>query len=143
MKLVGYHYSFSDGILTVCIYSCCRPALNNASCHKKSYPSTNLEESALLFSSCIQPVHNAHAHKNRSPLLQAHKVNLIHIESRPSKKSKQEYEFFVDCDNTRGGVRDAIHDLKQQKLQVTLLSRKRQRDSGSGEHVHGARENGD
>ncbi|XP_052810177.1 phenylalanine-4-hydroxylase-like isoform X2 [Mya arenaria] len=62
-------------------------------------------------------------------VFKSHKVNLIHIESRPSRKSKDEYEFYADCDNQTGGLKDAIHDLKAKGCSITLLSRKHQRGS--------------
>ncbi|XP_052239527.1 phenylalanine-4-hydroxylase-like isoform X2 [Dreissena polymorpha] len=62
-------------------------------------------------------------------VFKTHKVNLIHIESRPSKKSDDQYEFFVDADDTKGGLKDAILALKGQGYDVTYLTRKHQRGS--------------
>lgn len=62
-------------------------------------------------------------------VFKSHNVNLIHIESRPSKRVTNEYEFYADCDNMTGGLREALKDLKSKNCHVTLLSRKRQKDS--------------
>ncbi|KAK2163767.1 hypothetical protein LSH36_74g02084 [Paralvinella palmiformis] len=35
-------------------------------------------------------------------------VNLMHIESRPSKQKEGDYDFFVSCDDTKGGLNDCI-----------------------------------
>lgn len=76
-------------------------------------------------------------------VFQSHSVTLYHIESRPSKRIKGEYEFFVDCDNTTGGLREALKDLKATKCHVTLMSRKQQKDSrrlsGSSDSSEGCR----
>ena len=58
-------------------------------------------------------------------------MNLIHIESRPAKTSNEEYEFFVDCDNTKGGLKESIKVLKENGCGIKLLARKQL--SGSGE----------
>jgi len=51
-----------------------------------------------------------------------HHVNLLHIESRPSKQSSGDYDFFVDCDNGNGlGL--VISDLKEITKYLTILSR--------------------
>ena len=55
--------------------------------------------------------------------LQNHHVNLLHIESRPSKQNKQDYAFFVSCDNTKGGLKDAIEELKAKVKDLRVLSR--------------------
>jgi len=51
-----------------------------------------------------------------------HHVNLIHIESRPSKQSHGDYDFFVDCSNVRG-LQNLISELQQQTKSLTVLSR--------------------
>jgi len=39
-------------------------------------------------------------------------VNLIHIESRPSKNHDGAYEFLVQCDNTKGSLDPALNELR-------------------------------
>lgn len=39
-------------------------------------------------------------------------VNLLHIESRSSPRETSDYEFFVECDSTKGDVNNAIEQLK-------------------------------
>lgn len=51
-----------------------------------------------------------------------HHVNLLHIESRPSKQSAGDYDFFVDCDNG-GGLNSVINELKEVTKSLTILSR--------------------
>jgi phenylalanine-4-hydroxylase len=50
-------------------------------------------------------------------------VNLGHLESRPSKNDKENYDFFVSCDDTKGGLKEAITELKKRSLSLTVLSR--------------------
>ena len=59
---------------------------------------------------------------------QDHKVNMSHIESRPSKRSKTEYDFFVDCEELQGPKLEKFVDsLKVHALSITLHS-----DEGGG-----------
>jgi len=59
------------------------------------------------------------------------KVNLIHIESRSSKRSPDEYEFIVECD-TRGqnGIVNAIEELKKASSYMQIISRNYKDNSG-------------
>lgn len=57
-------------------------------------------------------------------------VNLAHIESRPSKKDAHDYEFYVDCDNTKGSLNSLISELKQRSKSFHILGRRRQKSSG-------------
>ncbi|ESN90523.1 hypothetical protein HELRODRAFT_108615 [Helobdella robusta] len=50
-------------------------------------------------------------------------VNLLHIESRPSKQSLNKYDFFIDCDNSQGGLDDALKELKTITSDVDVLAR--------------------
>ena len=50
-------------------------------------------------------------------------MNLIHLESRPSKQSKGDYDFFVNCDNTKGGLQEAIEILRKKTKFFQVLSR--------------------
>ena len=60
---------------------------------------------------------------------QAHKVNMSHIESRPSKRSKIEYDFFVDCEEIQGPrLTNFVDALKDQALSITVHS-----EEGGGE----------
>lgn len=55
-------------------------------------------------------------------------VNLTHIESRPSRTSNDEYEFFVTCQNANGIVTDVVELLKAQlNATVLQLSRDKQK----------------
>ena len=53
----------------------------------------------------------------------------MHIESRPSKKSENDYEFYVDCDNTKGSLNKLIPELKERSKSFHVLSRRRQKSS--------------
>ncbi|CAH3147305.1 unnamed protein product [Porites lobata] len=56
-------------------------------------------------------------------LFEAHKVNMSHIESRPSKRSKTEYDFFVDCEEIQGPrLTNFVDALKDQALSITVHS---------------------
>ena len=54
---------------------------------------------------------------------QKHHVNLLHIESRPSKQSEDDYDFFVACDNEQGGLKEVIEELKTSTKTLTVMSR--------------------
>ena len=48
---------------------------------------------------------------------------MSHIESRPSKRSKSEYDFIVDCEELQGARLQKFMDaLKGQALSITLHS---------------------
>ncbi|KAL9984135.1 hypothetical protein ACROYT_G006398 [Oculina patagonica] len=56
-------------------------------------------------------------------LFEDHKVNMSHIESRPSKRSKTEYDFIVDCEELQGEKLQKFKDaLEKQALSITLHS---------------------
>lgn len=57
-------------------------------------------------------------------------VNLLHIESRPAKKNDKLYEFFVDCDNQTGGMKEAVKELKSKTTTLTVYARKHSRGTG-------------
>ena len=46
--------------------------------------------------------------------LQENGINVLHIESRPSRRSNSEYEIFVDLEADRTRVQDSIQQLKRQ-----------------------------
>ena len=50
-------------------------------------------------------------------------MNLLHIESRPSKQDKNDYTFFVACDNTTGGMKAAVDELRNSVKSLSVLSR--------------------
>lgn len=56
-------------------------------------------------------------------IFQKNGVNLHHIESRPSKQSKTDFEFYVACDNTTGGLKEAVGELKSKAKTMKILSR--------------------
>jgi phenylalanine-4-hydroxylase len=62
-------------------------------------------------------------------------VNLLHIESRPSKQTVGEYDFFVSCDNTKGGLSESINDLKKIAASLTILSRNAEDSKEYGEFL--------
>ena len=46
-----------------------------------------------------------------------------HIESRPSKRSKQEYDFFVDCQSLKGEkLTSFVESLKERATTITVHS---------------------
>ncbi|XP_071833426.1 phenylalanine-4-hydroxylase-like isoform X1 [Apostichopus japonicus] len=56
-------------------------------------------------------------------LFEQSKVNLSHIESRPSRRSNDAYEFLVTCDKGPEDLSDVIGQLKGVSSYVHLLSR--------------------
>lgn len=59
-------------------------------------------------------------------------INLTHIESRPSRVSQEQYEFFISLDsNCSPALDDVIECLRTQiSGQVHELSRNKQKDTG-------------
>ena len=57
----------------------------------------------------------------------------MHIESRPSKADKGFYDFFVSCDDTKGGLRRAVDTLKDTGYSLHVLSRNIGDSKDSGE----------
>ncbi|CAF1522419.1 unnamed protein product [Adineta ricciae] len=56
-------------------------------------------------------------------VFEKHGVNLLRIESRLSRQNKSDHEFYVECDNTRGSVANAIKQLHQESKYLHILSR--------------------
>lgn len=56
-------------------------------------------------------------------LFKDHKVNLLHIESRSSKRSIGDYEFIVEIDTLSGDVSGAIEGLRKQSSYFQIISR--------------------
>jgi len=52
-----------------------------------------------------------------------HNVNLLHIESRPSKKVLGQYDFLVNADDSRGGLEKVINELHTRCNFVHVLTR--------------------
>lgn len=50
-------------------------------------------------------------------------MNLLHIESRSSKRSIGDYEFIVEIDNVTGDVTKAIEGLREQSAYFQIISR--------------------
>lgn len=46
-------------------------------------------------------------------LFQENHVNLVHIESRKSKRRNSEFEIFVDCDSNHEQLNEIIHLLRK------------------------------
>jgi phenylalanine-4-hydroxylase len=55
-------------------------------------------------------------------IFEKYRVNLLHIESRPSKQNTGDYDFFVDCVHVTG-LTDVITELKNISKSLTVLSR--------------------
>jgi len=65
-------------------------------------------------------------------VFEKHNVNLMHIESRPSRQTVGQYDFFVSCDDTKGGLNAATEDLKKITNNITILSRNTDDNVDSG-----------
>lgn len=64
--------------------------------------------------------------------LQDKGINLTHIESRPSRDNKEEYEFFISVDQASSKALDEVVDSLRTQIsgQVHELSRNKQKDTG-------------
>lgn len=59
---------------------------------------------------------------NYLEIFKKHGVNLLHIESRPSAKMPENYEFMVECAPT-GDLGEAINEIKQNSEYLKIISR--------------------
>ena len=50
-------------------------------------------------------------------------MNLLHIESRSSKRSDNEYEFIVECETDFGNVGGAMEELRDASTYIQIISR--------------------
>uniref|UniRef100_A0A4D5R9D9 phenylalanine 4-monooxygenase n=1 Tax=Scolopendra viridis TaxID=118503 RepID=A0A4D5R9D9_SCOVI len=50
-------------------------------------------------------------------------INLKHIESRPSKRSPEHYEFVVEYDTRMGNIGEAVDQLKEKSVYLQIISR--------------------
>lgn len=64
--------------------------------------------------------------------LQEKGINLTHIESRPSRMNKDQYEFFISVDSTCSQALDEVIDGLRTQISghVHELSRNKQKDTG-------------
>lgn len=61
---------------------------------------------------------------NALKIFEVNKVNLIHIESRPSKPDKRKYEFFVHCKaEKKEQITDTIENLKESAQYLHVLNK--------------------
>jgi phenylalanine-4-hydroxylase len=56
-------------------------------------------------------------------MFEVNNVNLFHIESRPSKEHKGDYAFFVQCDDTKGGLKKTVEELKKSCKMLKIFAR--------------------
>lgn len=66
------------------------------------------------------------------PSVQDKGINLMHIESRPSRMNKAEYEFFISVDPSCSQALDDVIDGLRTQISghVHELSRNKQKDTG-------------
>ena len=64
---------------------------------------------------------------------------MIHIESRPSKRGRDKYDFFVTCDKTDAdaGLKNVIEDLRSCTTSMQVMERTHEKDiNDSGKLSH-------
>ncbi|XP_077999909.1 phenylalanine-4-hydroxylase-like [Glandiceps talaboti] len=100
---------------------------NNDECFSSYVPDDNrsCEETSFIFSLKEEVGTLARALK----LFEEDGVNLTHIESRPSKKSKTEYEFMVTCQSKEGKLQAVIDKLKKKAATVQVLGSGKEDDT--------------
>ncbi|XP_042870956.1 protein henna-like isoform X1 [Penaeus japonicus] len=59
---------------------------------------------------------------NALKIFQAHNINLLHIESRPSRREAK-YEFMVECDSSSGNLGSAMEQVRKQCSYFQVISR--------------------
>ena len=62
---------------------------------------------------------------------QVYKVNLLHIESRPSKRVEGAYEFVVETDGDDESVNAAIEELRQHSPYFQIITRNQHESHGN------------
>ncbi len=66
-------------------------------------------------------------------IFETNKVNLIHIESRPSQNEKGRYEFYVTCKaQTKEIIMSTVEELKKETIYLHILSVDAKHDEISG-----------
>lgn len=60
------------------------------------------------------------------------KVNLLHIESRSSKRDEDAYEFMVECQSDSGDIPKALDEIKSKASYFSVVSRNYKTDQGKG-----------
>jgi phenylalanine-4-hydroxylase len=100
------------------------------------YPYVNLNGNPFLSSSSPPRLFPSCCHKSflvffLPSRFQDNKVNLLHIESRSSKRSIGDYEFIVEIDTVSGDVAAAIEGLKKQSSYFQIISRDHKDGNGS------------
>ncbi|GBM17876.1 Protein henna [Araneus ventricosus] len=50
------------------------------------------------------------------------KINLYHIESRSSKRLDDGYEFMVECDTRAGNISQAMDQIREKSIYMTVIS---------------------
>jgi len=69
-------------------------------------------------------------------IFEANRVNLKHIESRPSKEEKGRYEFYVDCKGeTKEKLLETIELIREKSTYLHILSRDQQNEKDSIDSV--------
>ncbi len=58
-------------------------------------------------------------------------MNLLHIESRSSKRHDGDYEFIVECDHATGDFDKALEDIKHISSHTNVVSREYEEDNES------------
>ena len=57
-------------------------------------------------------------------------MNLLHIESRSSKRVEDEYEFLVECDSGSGSLPDALQKIRALSSHFSVVSREYKDNAG-------------
>ena len=70
-------------------------------------------------------------------ILQANKVNLQHIESRPDKIDLSKYEFIVEIKAGSGDFKRSCTALREFTTDLQILTRQRNRTTSSGSDTEG------
>lgn len=73
---------------------------------------------------------------NYLEIFKKNEVNLLHIESRPSAKIPDNYEFMVECAPT-GNLGEAIYEIKQKSEYLKVISRDYRDNQGEESEIFG------
>lgn len=72
---------------------------------------------------------------NALKIFESHDVNLIHIESRPSKSEIGVYDFYAAVDNTKGDLKSVLEKLRENKFFLHLTIQTRTKTDSDGDAV--------
>lgn len=94
-------------------------------------PSNSSKSTFMIFSPYAEEVG---ALARSLKIFESHKINLLYIESRPSKRFPGKYQFVVECDTDDAkNLQAAIDEIKKNSEYFNIISRNHTDNKGNDE----------